>query len=102
MPAMAITVYALDGGGPKDSENTLILFLTKRDKDVFWQIGADMSLSMNNRYKMESTSANFGQQEEKQRSIKCQSSLSYKNRTSYQRNSKAEGCATVKVYILPT
>ena len=38
---MAIMVYALDGGGPKDSENTLNLFLTKRDKDVFWQIGAD-------------------------------------------------------------
>ena len=39
---MAIMVYALDGGGPKDSENTLNLFLTKRDKDVFWQIGTDM------------------------------------------------------------
>ena len=39
---MAIVVYALDGGGPKDSENTLNSFLTKRDNDVFWQIGADM------------------------------------------------------------
>ena len=35
-------VYVLDGGGPKDSENTFNSFLTKRDNDVFWQIGADM------------------------------------------------------------
>ena len=35
-------VYALDGGGPKDSENALNSFLTKPGKDVFWQIGADM------------------------------------------------------------
>ena len=35
-------VYVLDGGGPKDSENTLNSFLTKLDKDVFWQIGAVM------------------------------------------------------------
>ena len=35
-------VFVLDGGGHKDSENTLNSFLTKRDKDVFWQIGADM------------------------------------------------------------
>ena len=34
-------IYVLDGGGPKDSKNTLNSFLTKRDKDVFWQIGAD-------------------------------------------------------------
>ena len=40
---MAIMDYALDGEGPKDSENTLNWFLTKRDKDMFWQIiGADM------------------------------------------------------------
>ena len=39
---MAIVVYALDGGGPKDSENILNSFLTKRDNDVFWQISADM------------------------------------------------------------
>ena len=38
---MAIVVYALDGGGPKDSENILNSFLTKRDNDVFWQIGTD-------------------------------------------------------------
>ena len=31
-------------GGPKDSENTLNSFLTKRDKDMFWQIGADISV----------------------------------------------------------
>ena len=35
-------IYVLDEGGPKDSENTLNLFSTKRDNDVFWQIGADM------------------------------------------------------------
>ena len=35
-------VYVLDGGGPKDSENTLNSFLTKRDGNAFWQIGADM------------------------------------------------------------
>ena len=35
--------YVLDGGGPKDSENTLNSFLTKRDEDGFWQIGTDMS-----------------------------------------------------------
>ena len=34
--------YVLDGGGPKDSENTLNSFLTKRDGNMFWQIGADM------------------------------------------------------------
>ena len=39
---MAIMVYALDGGGPKDSENTLNSFLTKRDNDVFWQTGAEL------------------------------------------------------------
>ena len=44
---MAIMVYALDGRGPKDSKNTLNSFLTKRDNDVFWQIGADMWLSDN-------------------------------------------------------
>ena len=37
-------IYVLDGGGPKDSENTLNSFLTKRDEDGFWQIGADMIL----------------------------------------------------------
>ena len=42
---MAIMVYALDGGGPKDSENTFNSFLTKRDNDVFWQIGADMLMT---------------------------------------------------------
>ena len=42
---MATRVGVLDGGGPKDSENTLNSFLTKRDKDGFWQIGADMSIS---------------------------------------------------------
>ena len=35
-------IYVLDGEGPKDSENTLNSFLTKRDNDMFWQIGADM------------------------------------------------------------
>ena len=40
---MATMVYALDGGGPKDSENIHNSFLTKRDNDAFWQIGADMS-----------------------------------------------------------
>ena len=35
-------VYVLDGGGPKDSENTLNSFLTKNKEKVFWQIGADM------------------------------------------------------------
>ena len=39
---MAIMVFTLVGGDPKDSENTLNSFLTKRDNDVFWQIGADM------------------------------------------------------------
>ena len=34
--------YVLDGGGPKDSENTLNSFMTKHNKKVFWQIGADM------------------------------------------------------------
>ena len=41
---MAIFVYELDGGGPKDSKNTLNSFLTRRDNDVFGQIGADMLL----------------------------------------------------------
>ena len=40
---MVTRVCVLDGGGPKDSENTLNSFLTKRDEDVFWQIGADMA-----------------------------------------------------------
>ena len=40
---MATRVGVLDGGGPKDSENTLNSFLTKRDEDGFWQIGADIS-----------------------------------------------------------
>ena len=35
-------VNVLDGGGPKDSENSLNSFLTKCDNDMFWQIGADM------------------------------------------------------------
>ena len=35
-------VYALEGGGPKDSKNTLNSFLTKRDEDAFGQIGADI------------------------------------------------------------
>ena len=39
---MATRVGVLDGGGPKDSENTLNSFLTKRDEDGFWQIGTDM------------------------------------------------------------
>ena len=39
---MATRVCVLDGGGPKDSENTLNSFLTNRHNDVFWQIGADM------------------------------------------------------------
>ena len=34
--------YVLDGGGPKDSENTHNSFLTKRDEDAFWQIGTEM------------------------------------------------------------
>ena len=39
---MATWVCVLDGGGPKDSENTHNSFSPKRDEDVFWQIGADM------------------------------------------------------------
>ena len=39
---MATMVYALDGGGPKDSQNTLYSFFTKCNNDVFWQIDADM------------------------------------------------------------
>ena len=35
-------IYVLDGGGPKDSENTLNSFLTKCGEKVFWQIDADM------------------------------------------------------------
>ena len=35
-------IYVLDGGGPKDSENTLNSFLTKCWEKVFWQIGTDM------------------------------------------------------------
>ena len=34
-------VCVLDGGGPKDSENTLNSFLIKRNGNVLWQIGAD-------------------------------------------------------------
>ena len=41
-------VYALDGGGPKDYENTLNLFLTKRNEELFWQIGTDMKLRILN------------------------------------------------------
>ena len=41
----ATIVDALDGGGPKDSENTLNSFLTKYDNDMFWQIGADMFIN---------------------------------------------------------
>ena len=40
---MATRVGVLDGGGPKDSENTLNSFLTKCGENVFWQIGPDMS-----------------------------------------------------------
>ena len=36
--------YVQDGGGPKDSENTLNSFLTKTNRTVFWQIGTDMVL----------------------------------------------------------
>ena len=36
-------IYVLDGGGPKDSENTLNSFLIKRGEKVFWQIGAEMT-----------------------------------------------------------
>ena len=43
---MATRVCVLDGGGPKDSENTLNSFLTKRDEDGFWQIGTDMGGEM--------------------------------------------------------
>ena len=43
---MATMVYALDGKGPKNYDNTLNSFLTKRDEDVFWQIGADMKADM--------------------------------------------------------
>ena len=32
-------IYVLDGGGPKDSENTPNSFLTKCGEKVFWQIG---------------------------------------------------------------
>ena len=39
---MAIKGYVQDGGGPKDSENTLNSFLTKSDGNVFWQIGTDL------------------------------------------------------------
>ena len=35
-------IFVLDGGGPKDSENTLNSFLTKCGEKVLWQIGADM------------------------------------------------------------
>ena len=42
--AMAIMIYVLDGGGPKDSENTLNSFLTKNGEKVFRQIGTDMLL----------------------------------------------------------
>ena len=38
-----MTGYVLDGGGPKDSENTLNSFLTKRDGNALWQIGTDMA-----------------------------------------------------------
>ena len=44
---MATRVSVLDGGGPKDSENTLNSFSTKRDNDVFWQIAAEMILCLN-------------------------------------------------------
>ena len=43
---MATRVYVLDGGGPKDSENTHNSFLTKRDEDAFWQIGTDMRFAL--------------------------------------------------------
>ena len=35
-------IHVLDGGGPKDSENTLNSFLTKSEGNMFWQIGTDM------------------------------------------------------------
>ena len=37
---------SLDGGGPKDSENTLNSFLTKCGENVFWQIGTDMKIAI--------------------------------------------------------
>ena len=43
---MAIGVYELDGGGPKDSENTLNSCLSKNKEKVFWQIGTDMKFRM--------------------------------------------------------
>ena len=42
---MATRVYVLDGGGPKDSENTPNSFLTKCGRKGFWQIRPDMSYS---------------------------------------------------------
>ena len=41
-PAMGVRVCVLDGGGPKDSKNTLNSFLIKNKEKVFWQIGTDM------------------------------------------------------------
>ena len=32
-------IYVLDGGGPKDSENTPNSFLTKTKDNMFWRIG---------------------------------------------------------------
>ena len=45
-------IYVLDGGGPKDSENILNSFLTKRDEDVFWQIGTDLESFRNSQKKI--------------------------------------------------
>ena len=39
---LTTSVYVLDGGGPKDSKNTLNSFLTTNKEKVFWQIGAAM------------------------------------------------------------
>ena len=39
---LTISVYVLDGGGPKDSKNTLNSFLTTNMEKVLWKIGADV------------------------------------------------------------
>ena len=41
---MATRVGVLDGGGPKDSENTPNSFLSKNKEKVFWRIGTEIPL----------------------------------------------------------
>ena len=49
-----LCTYVIDGGGPKDSENTLNSFLITNKEKVFWKIGADVPRQGQNQTENES------------------------------------------------